>query len=238
MKFCNNCGKQLQDDEVCTCQSQNTEAAASEAQAAAKPIITKEQATEISLGLLKYAQDFVKNPLEAVDEVVENGTVVTAGGLAVVNAALAVIVAIVRQLMNLIRGYGFSFSTLLTSSVQSIIWWVILPLGMAGSIWVVTKYILKNDIDFKKCLNVFSVTSTILAVSSVLSVLRIILNHSFFLTIFNFVSVIITVVMYFLTVKALIKLWGNKEEKQLLISLPALCLLLYFVRFIFNTIVY
>ena len=238
MKFCNNCGKQLQDDEVCTCQSQNTEAAASEAQAAAKPIITKEQATEISLGLLKYAQDFVKNPLGAVDEVVENGTIVTAGGMAVVNAALAVIVAVVRQLMNLIRGYGFSFNTLLTTSVQQIIWWVLLPLGMAGSIWVVTKYILKNDIDFKKALNVFSVTAMPLAVSYVLSVLRIILNHSFFLTIFNFVSVIITTVMYFLTVKALMKLWNNKDEKQLLISIPALCLLLYFVRFLFNTIVY
>ncbi len=235
MKFCNNCGKQLQDDEVCTCQAQNTEAAASAAQPAAKPIITKEQATEISLGLLKYAQDFVKDPLGAVDEVVDNGTVVTAGGLAVVNAALSIIVLLIRQLMSLIRGYGFSFNTVLTGALQNVVWWILLPAGFAGAIWVVTKYILKNDIDIKKCLNVFAVPATLIAVRYVISVLRIILNHSFFLTIFNFVGVMVTVVMYFLTVKALLKIWG-KDEKQLLIALPVFCVLLYFVQFIYGVI--
>ena len=64
MKYCTKCGKPLQDGEVCSCQTQNateqtaqaaqeqatTQAAAGAAQQtaqpqAAKPIITKEQAT-------------------------------------------------------------------------------------------------------------------------------------------------------------------------------------------------
>ena len=240
MKFCNNCGKQLQDDEVCTCQAQNTEAAASEAQAeqtaqpASKPIITKEQATEISLGLLKYAQDFVKDPFGAVDEVVENGTVVTVGGLAVVNAALSIIVALVNQLMNLFRGWGFSFNTLLTRAFQDIVWWIVLPLGFAGSIMLVTKVVQKSEIDFKKALNIFAVPATIIPLATVVRLLNVILNYNL-LIITGTLSTIVSTVMYILTVRALVKIWGN-EDKKLFLSIPALCALLYLVQYLFGVI--
>ena len=76
MKFCTKCGRPLQDGEVCNCQTENAqpqaenvqaenaqpqteqqtpEAATAAAQPAAKPIITKEQATEISKGMLAFS---------------------------------------------------------------------------------------------------------------------------------------------------------------------------------------
>ena len=107
MKFCTKCGRRLQDGEVCSCQLQkntdgqqtaNTEQATTQQaaqtaapQQAAKPIITKEQAAEISKGVLAYAKEFVNDPVGASEAVVGEHSLVTVAGLAVANAALELI---------------------------------------------------------------------------------------------------------------------------------------------------
>lgn len=221
MKYCTKCGKPLEDGEVCSCQTQNaadaqTNAAqpadgqqaaaqtASTAQATAaqpaKPIITKEQATEISKGMLAFAKDFMKNPVEASEAVVGEHSLVTVAGLVVVNAALELIYKIVHMIVRTAKyGSSYNIADWLKTIFCTVIWWVAIPAALAGLIWVCGKFIEKQDVSFKKALSVFAIPAIPLLVFTVVDILSLVLTHSFFYVIFTFITSAIGGMMLYLT---------------------------------------
>lgn len=235
--FCTKCGRQLEEGEVCTCQSEaaqtaeNTEAATdAAAQPASKPIITKEQATEISKGLIAYAKDFFKNPVAASESVAEKGDLVTVGGLVAVNAALQLVFDIIYLLINTIKygKYGnYGVGTWLRVIFAHIVWWIAIPAAFAGLIWLCGKVIEKKEVDFKKALGVFAVPAMPLLIFTVINFLNLILTHSFFDVIFGVLKAGVGGIMIFLTAVGITKVLPKSEK--FLYSAAAICAGLWFV---------
>lgn len=255
MKYCTKCGKPLQDGEVCSCQTQNTAdaqtntgdvqqasneqqqatttqqaATAQTAQPAAKPIITKEQATEISKGMLAYAKEFVKDPVGASEAVVGEHSLMTVAGLVVVNAALQIIYSLISIIVSTARGGHYSIGDWIMRIVRPVIWWVAIPAAFAGLIWVCAKYVEGQNVSFKKALSVFAIPALPLLAFTVLNILRLVLTHQFFSVIFGVVHAAIAGMMFYLTGVGIVKVLPL--SKKFIYSIAIICAGLYFVNWL------
>jgi len=243
MKFCTKCGRQLQDGEVCSCQLQkntdgqqtaNTEQATTQQaaqtaapQQAAKPIITKEQAAEISKGVLAYAKEFVNDPVRASEAVVGEHSLVTVAGLAVANAALELIYKILRII---IRGYSYNIGDWLKMIFCTIIWWIAIPAALGGLIWVSGKFIEKQEVSYKKALSVFAIPAIPLLFFTAVDILGLVLSHSFFQVIFTFITSAIGGAMLYLTGIGICKV--IPRSKKFIYSVGIICAGLWFVNWL------
>lgn len=241
MKFCTKCGRQLEDGEVCTCQQgQNTEAAAADAAAqpqASKPIITKEQATEISKGMLSYAKDFFKNPVAASEAVVGEHSLVTVAGLVVVNAVLEVLYTIITLIVNTVKyKWSYGVGEWLKSIFSDIIWWIAIPAAFAGLIWVSGKFIEKQEVNFKKALSVFAIPAIPLLAFTVFKLLRLVLTHSFFSVIFGFLNAGIGGIMLCLTGIGITKVMPKSDK--FIYSIGVICAGLWFVDWLVTSAIF
>ena len=241
MKFCTKCGRQLEDGEVCNCQQeQNTEAAAADAAAqpqASKPIITKEQATEISKGMLAYAKDFFKNPVAASEAVVGEHSLVTVAGLVVVNAVLEVLYTIIHLIVYAVkynRSYGVG--DWLKSIFCDIVWWIAIPAAFAGLIWVCGKFVEKQEVNFKKALSVFAIPAIPLLAFTVFKLLRLVLTHSFFAVIFGFIQAGIGGIMLCLTGIGITKVMPKSDK--FIYSIGVICAGLWFVDWLVTSAIF
>ena len=254
MKFCTKCGRQLQDGEVCNCQTQNTteqtaqaaQEQAAQAQAAAqatagaaqqtaqpqaaKPIITKEQATEISKGMLAYAKEFVKNPVEASEAVVGEHSITTVAGLVVVNAALQLIYSLISIIVHTAKGWHYDIADWVMAIVRPVLWWVAIPAAFAGLIWVCAKYVEGTNVSFKKALSVFAIPALPMLVFTLINLLGLVLTHSFFSVIFGVIHAAVTGIMFYLTGIGIVKVLPL--SKKFIYSIAIICAGLYFVNWL------
>lgn len=245
MKYCTKCGKPLEDGEVCSCQTQNTTeqtAQAAQAQAAAqaaagaaqpqaaKPIITKEQATEISKGMLEYAKEFVKNPVEASEAVVGEHSVTTVAGLVVVNAAFQLIYSLISIIIYTAKGSHYDIADWVMAIVRPVLWWVAIPAAFAGLIWVCAKYVEGADVSFRKALSVFAIPALPMLVFTLINLLSLVLTHSFFDVIFDVIHAAVTGIMFYLTGIGIVKVLPL--SKKFIYSIAIICAGLYFVNWL------
>lgn len=256
MKYCTKCGRQLQDGEVCNCQTENTqpqdEAAQNEApqagtaseqtgtaqQAAAqtaaprtsKPIITKERAAEISKGMLAYAKDFLAHPVAASEAVVGEHSLATVAGLVVVNAALELIYTIVKMIIGSAKWGSYGIGSWLKSIFCVLIWWIAIPAAFAGLIWVCAKFIEKQKVSFMKALSVFAIPAIPLLAFTFISILGLVLTHSFFGVIFRFIYAAIGGMMLYLTGVGIVKVIPRTEK--FVYSIGVICAGLWFVNWL------
>lgn len=252
MKFCTKCGRPLQDGEVCNCQTENAQpqaenvqpqpaqeqtagaqTASTAAQPAAKPIITKEQATEISKGMLAFAKDFVKNPVEASEAVVGEHSLATVAGLVVVNAAVELIYKIIRMIVVTASSkyVSYGIGDWLKTIFCTILWWIAIPAAFAGLIWVCGKFIQKQEVNFKKALSVFAIPALPLLVFTVVKLLQLVLTHSFFGVIFNVITTAIGGMMLYLTGVGIVKVLP-RDNKNFVYSIGIICAGLWFVNWL------
>ena len=251
MKYCNNCGKQLEDNEVCTCQNTNeaqtgaSEAAASQSgtfnaadlQQAAKDLFNKEQATVLSMNLFKYVLDFIKSPVACAENVVNEKNVILTGSLMAVNAVLAILVRILIRVIYMFKyDSSYKFTSYITLMVEKVVWWVVIPVVFAAVLMLIAKYIHKKEVDIKAAYCAFTVPGLFAVASLVISLLSTILSHEFFSVIFNAVSVALTTLMYFLTIKSVLKLLPN--DKNLIYSIPALCTAMYLANWLVVSVIF
>ncbi len=256
MKYCTKCGKPLEDGEVCSCQTQNTteqtaqatqeqtaqEQATTQATAgaaqpqAAKPIITKEQATEISKGMLAYAKEFVKNPVEASEAVVGEHSFTTVAGLVVVNAALQLIYSLISIIVHTAKGWHYDIADWVMAIVRPVLWWVAIPAAFAGLIWVCAKYVEGTEVSFKKALSVFAIPALPMLVFTLINLLRLVLTHSFFTVIFGVIHAAITGIMYYLTGIGIVKVLPL--SKKFIYSIAIICAGLYFVNWLVTVAIF
>ncbi len=276
MKYCTQCGRPLQDGEVCNCQagkqaaddqqqsSQNQTAQAAPQQTAqgqqtvneqqtgqgqqaaqqytanaqqasaqataAKPIITKEQATEISQGMLSYVKNFIKDPIGASEAVVGEYSLMTAAGLVVVNAALQLIYAIISMIVSAANGWHFTVGNVIMRILRPIIWWVAIPAAFAGLIWLCAKYVEGKNVSFKKALSVFAIPALPLLAFTLLNILSLVLSHAFFRVIFGVIHAAITGAMLYLTGVGIAKV--IPVSKKFIYSISIICAGLYFVNWL------
>lgn len=298
MRYCTQCGRPLQDGEVCNCQSntakgqgdvssqagmaggqtpqnqankvnlqkpegqtgaqpQQTAQAQQPTQAqqtvqaqqaptasagtqqnvqTAKPIITKEQATEISMSLLSYAKDFVKNPVEASKAVVGEHSITTVAGLVVVNAALELIYGIIALIISTANGRHFVIGNLVRTILRPIIWWVAIPAAFAGLIWLCAKYIEGQDVSFKKALSVFAIPALPLLVFTLIKIIRLVLTHVFFGVIFGVISAAISGAMLYLSGVGIVKVIPKTDK--FVYSIAIICAGLYFVNWLVTVAIF
>lgn len=241
MKFCTKCGRQLEDGEVCNCQQeQNTEAAAADAAAqpqASKPIITKEQATEISKGMLAYAKDFFKNPVAAGEAVVGEHSLVTVAGLVVVNAVLELLYTIISLIVYTVKyKWSYGVGDWLKSIFSDIIWWIAIPAAFAGLIWVCGKFIERQEVNFKKALSVFAIPAIPLLAFTLLKLLGLVLTHSFFDVIFGFLHAGIGGIMLCLTGIGITKVMPKSDK--FVYSIGVICAGLWFVNWLITSAIF
>lgn len=248
MRYCTQCGRQLQDGEVCTCQTEETKlqnetaqaamqttsaqqaASQTAAQQASRPIITKEQATEISKGMLAYAKTFFANPAKASESVVGEHSLVTVVGLVVVNAALELVYTIVNMIIRTAKWGGYGAGTWLKSIFCVLLWWVAIPAAFAGLVWVCAKLIEKQDVSFKKALSVFAIPAIPLLAFTLISILGLVLTHSFFGVIFSFIRAAIGGMMLYLTGIGIVKVIPRSD--RFVYSIGVICAGLWFVNWL------
>ena len=252
MKFCTKCGRPLQDGEVCNCQTENAqpqaenvqdenaqpqteqqapEAATAAAQPAAKPIITKEQATEISKGMLAFAKEFVKNPVEASGAVVGEHSLATVAGLVVVNAAAELVYKIIRMIVWTAKYGSYGIADWLKAIFCTVLWWIAIPAALAGLIWVCGKFVQKQEVNFKTALSVFAIPALPLLVFTVVKLLQLVLTHSFFGVIFSVITTAIGGMMLYLTGIGIVKILP-RENKNFVYSVGIICAGLWFVNWL------
>lgn len=228
--FCTKCGRQLADGEVCNCQ-------AGEQAQAAKPVISMEQATEISKGALDFVKGFFKDPVAASESVVGAHSVVTVAVLVLANLFMSVLYTVVYRIMSVIKYKSkFDFLGLLKSILENVVWWVAIPAALAGIIWLCAKFIEKSETDFKTALSVCAVPAIPMLMFAVIDFLRIILSHSFFYVVFRFIETGIGGMMFVLTAVAVKKAIG-KSDKFLYTS-GAICAGLWFVNWLVSTVIF
>lgn len=232
----------MEDGEVCNCQQeQNTEAAAADAAAqqpqASKPIITKEQATEISKGMLAYAKDFFKNPVAASEAVVGEHSLVTVAGLVVVNAVLEVLYTIIRLIVYTVKyKLDYGVADWLKGIFGDIVWWIAIPAALAGLIWVCGKFIEKQEVNFKKALSVFAIPAIPLLAFTLLELLGLVLTHSFFDVIFGLLKAGIGGIMLCLTGIGITKVMPKSDK--FIYSIGVICAGLYFVDWLVRVAIF
>lgn len=237
MAFCIYCGKQLADGEACTCEGAKN-APAAEATPASKPIITKEQATEISKGLLAYAKEFFKNPVATSENAVSDNALVTVIGLAAVNAVAALIVGILTLIIYPIRYSYLEYGVgdWLKMIFGTIIWWAALPCALAGLIWLCAKYIEKKEVSFMRALSVFCIPAIPLLALTAIDLLQLLLSHSFFSVIFGFLNAGIGGIMIALTAIGIGKVIPKSDK--FLYSIGAICAGLWFANWLINVAIF
>ena len=229
MKYCTKCGKPLQDGEVCSCPDtehhradcsgstgagspgsgcspgNSRSSTADSAATGAKPIITKEQATDISKGMLAYAKEFVKNPVEASEAVVGEHSITTVAGLVVVNAALQLIYSLISIIVHTAKGWHSDIADWVMAIVRPVLWWVAIPAAFAGLIWVCAKYVEGTNVSFKKALSVFAIPALPMLVFTLINLSGLVLTHSFFSVIFGVIHAAVTGIMFYLTGIGIVK---------------------------------
>lgn len=242
MKFCTKCGRQLEDGEECTCQSEKTagegQAATAEAAApASKPIITKEQAAEISMGVLKYAKDFFKNPTAASEEVVGEHSLVTVGALVALNAVLQVLYTIIHLVVYTVKyKYSYNVGDWLKAIFGDIVWWIAIPAALAGLIWVCGKFIEKQNINFKKALSVFAIPAIPLLAFTLFDLLKLVLSHSFFGVVFGLLEAGIGGMMLCLTGIGIMKVIPKSDK--FLYTIGCICAGLWFTDWLVRVVIF
>ncbi len=257
MKFCTKCGRPLQDGEVCNCQTENAQpqtaqeqtagaqtastaaqpAASAATQPAAKPIITKEQATEISKGMLAFAKEFVKNPVEASEAVVGEHSLATVAGLVVVNAAAELVYKIIGMIIWTAKYGSYGIGDWLKTIFCTILWWIAIPAACAGLIWVCGKFVQKQEVNFKKALSVFAIPALPLLVFTVINLLQLVLTHSFFAVIFNVIRKAIGGMMIYLAGVGIVKVLP-RDNKNFVYSIGIICAGLWFVNWLVTVAIF
>lgn len=202
----------------------------------AKPIITKEQATAISMSLLSYAKDFVKNPVEASKAVVGEHSITTVAGLVVVNAALELIYGIIALIISTANGRHFVIGNLVRTILRPIIWWVAIPAAFAGLIWLCAKYIEGQDVSFKKALSVFAIPALPLLVFTLIKIIRLVLTHVFFGVIFGVISAAISGAMLYLSGVGIVNV--IQKTDKFVYSIAIICAGLYFVNWLVTVAIF
>lgn len=216
MSFCTKCGRQLGENEVCTCgQSQdtaNTAEAATATSTASKPIITKEQATAISKGLLEYVKAFFKDPVMAAEEATTNN-IITAGGLVAVNAVVGIVLHIIRYIVYSAKySYKYDFGDYMKAIFGTVAWWVAIAVAFAGLIVLAAKLFENEKVDFMGALCTFSVPAVPMLAIQLINFLNIILSHSFFGLVFGIINAGLGVIMIYLSGIVIAKLVGKSSK--------------------------
>ena len=221
-----------QQTETASAQSGTAQQAASQTAApqASRPIITKEQAAEISKGMLSYAKEFFSNPAKASEAVVGEHSLTTVAGLVLVNAALELVYTIVKMIISTAKWGGYGAGTWLKSIFCVLLWWVAIPAAFAGLVWICARLIEKQEVSFKKALSVFAIPAVPLLAFTLISILRLVLTHSFFGVIFSFIRAAIGGMMLYLTGIGIVKVIPRSD--RFVYSIGIICAGLWFVNWL------
>lgn len=182
-KFCNQCGKPLEEGEVCSCQSQT----AAQPQPVPTPASTNVSAEQVTKQVQGAAQavatqganvfkkmiDIFKNPIGAVKQIAATEDKVSAFSMVITNVlTLSIITLIVCLAFNSEAG------GLIKLPVAKMVLTVLFTaaaadFALAACLWVATKFFFKEDVSYIKIL---SVTGAKLLIDSVFVILGSILT--------------------------------------------------------------